>query len=429
MPSSRQENAFFRVTPFDVFGVEVLSSLPILRKADLSRLNKIFTFLAGELSQAEDRVTVIERITTTTPAPSPVIIADTHANRIASYLASSYALGTLFWETDRTVLYQLHNIAGTLTWVYTLGTYHSILANRPADLATPGTPDDGFLFEDTTPGYTFQWDGATGTWSVVEVYTDLVTVKKVTDTAILDLRRANGTIAAPTAVLSGEVIGIVGMRGFGATVYPAAHNVKIEGVAAESHTDARGGADMVLYTTPKATIVPVERIRVTSEGLVGVDDSTPTAKMDVAGVVRSTAFSAPLDGIGTELYYTGGVGYLKAYDRAGTLWKDLYVNGLLLCLNPGAGTGNVLVKTNVDNASGGVLQVNGDASPDVDQGGSLGTALVQWDDIRFKGDLIRDADVGLTATVPLAKITALGADGVLEFKGGMAITTSYVAPT
>ena len=70
-------------------------------------------------------------------------IEDTHANRLTNYLPANYDVGTLFWETDRTVLYVITQSAGTNAWTYAGGNYRATFANRPTDL---GTNDAGFQF-------------------------------------------------------------------------------------------------------------------------------------------------------------------------------------------------------------------------------------------------------------------------------------------
>lgn len=88
------------------------------------------------------------------------VLEDTHANRLTLYSPTTYAIGTMFFETDRTVLYIVYNSSGTLVWRYSSGQYASTFANRPADL---GTNDAGFLFYSTDTTTLYIWTGAA--WS------------------------------------------------------------------------------------------------------------------------------------------------------------------------------------------------------------------------------------------------------------------------
>lgn len=81
----------------------------------------------------------------------------THATRLT---LSGLPDGTLYAETDRTVIYEVRAEA----WVYLLGTMRGTVTGtdqRPADL---GTADAGFLFFGTDTFVTFRWDGAA--WTV-----------------------------------------------------------------------------------------------------------------------------------------------------------------------------------------------------------------------------------------------------------------------
>jgi len=81
----------------------------------------------------------------------------THAERLALAEPANYRPGTLYWEEDRTVLYQVRiDAAGEPQWVYVLGTMEAPLASRPADL---GPYDAGFQFAATDTGQLYVWDG------------------------------------------------------------------------------------------------------------------------------------------------------------------------------------------------------------------------------------------------------------------------------
>ncbi len=80
----------------------------------------------------------------------------THAQRINKQ-ASTYPIGTLWFETDRTTLYTVLSISGAQRWVWEAGIYSSAFANRPTDL---GTFDAGFLFYATDIFLTYRWSGS-----------------------------------------------------------------------------------------------------------------------------------------------------------------------------------------------------------------------------------------------------------------------------
>jgi len=81
----------------------------------------------------------------------------THSQRKQRFQAATYPVGTLFFETDRTVLYTVLKPGSTNQWYYETGIMSAAFANRPADL---GTPDAGFLFYATDQSITYRWTGA-----------------------------------------------------------------------------------------------------------------------------------------------------------------------------------------------------------------------------------------------------------------------------
>lgn len=85
------------------------------------------------------------------------LLEGTHAGRLSDYPATEFPEGTLFFETDRTVIYR---VSGGV-WKYTVGMYSAVHANRPTDL---GTDDAGFLLWITTQNHKFRWAGSIWTF-------------------------------------------------------------------------------------------------------------------------------------------------------------------------------------------------------------------------------------------------------------------------
>src|SRR3990167_9189177 len=93
-----------------------------------------------------------------------VVIQDTHANRLAIYPAPNYAIGTVFYETDRT---QFYAVSASYSWYLIRGgIYTATLANIPTGL---GTADNHFLFEVSDYDHILEWTGAAWTWGPGEV--------------------------------------------------------------------------------------------------------------------------------------------------------------------------------------------------------------------------------------------------------------------
>ena len=91
------------------------------------------------------------------------VLEDTHANRLALYPAANSPVGTLFWETDRSVFYIIEENAGVLSWEYSAGMYSASFANRPTDL---GTSDAGFLYFPSVYIHICRWSGSG--WAIID---------------------------------------------------------------------------------------------------------------------------------------------------------------------------------------------------------------------------------------------------------------------
>lgn len=93
---------------------------------------------------------------------SATILVGTHILRIASYPAPGQAIGTLYWETDRLLLYIVSNALGYNQWVYISGIMPATQATLPADL---GAGDLGTLVLVTDYAHTLRWSGVAFQWS------------------------------------------------------------------------------------------------------------------------------------------------------------------------------------------------------------------------------------------------------------------------
>jgi hypothetical protein len=91
----------------------------------------------------------------------------------------------------------------------------------------------------------------------------------------------------------------------------------------------------------------LERMRVESNGRVGIANISPSALLDVAGAIRSTSNAgAPTTGTGVGLYYNSAIttGTLIAYAWPSGPYQNLGIDGSILFLNSGS-NGQVAVAT------------------------------------------------------------------------------------
>lgn len=100
-------------------------------------------------------------ITNLIGGPSSPVMENVHANRATSYPAGNYPVGSLFYETDRTILYVVTVSGGANVWTYATGVSYQALASLPADL---GANDSGYLAWTTDYSHLFRWTGSAWTW-------------------------------------------------------------------------------------------------------------------------------------------------------------------------------------------------------------------------------------------------------------------------
>jgi hypothetical protein len=148
-------------------------------------------------------------------------LVDTHANRLAIYPAAKYQLGTLFYETDRTVLY----VNSSSVWTFAAGLNENVFASRPTGL---GVADASFLFLATDTSTLYAWTGTA--WLTIGGGTDpngpaLIFNQTPRDyTAdIEEIRRQIATLDTPFNL--GVLTGLFDPAGAAATAQAAAQGI------------------------------------------------------------------------------------------------------------------------------------------------------------------------------------------------------------
>jgi hypothetical protein len=101
------------------------------------------------------------------------------------------------------------------------------------------------------------------------------------DRPLMTLTRGRGSISAPTALQSGDLIGEFGWAGSTA-VGTLAGASKIRSTATEVWNFGSLGSDIRFLTVPNGTPTPTERMIISQSGAVGIGTSTPAYRLDVA---------------------------------------------------------------------------------------------------------------------------------------------------
>ena len=100
--------------------------------------------------------------------------------------------------------------------------------------------------------------------------------------------RSRGTMTAPSAVQNNDMIGFIGGRGYGSTQFGMFSDAAVVFRAEGDFTDASHPAGITLETTPANSTTRVERVRISSEGYVGIGTSTPISTLHIVQTTPGT---------------------------------------------------------------------------------------------------------------------------------------------
>ncbi len=182
-------------------------------------------------------------------------------------------------------------------------------------------------------------------------------------------RRAQGTLAAPTAATSGAGLLDIGGRGYTGAAFTAADAAQIKFFAGEAWTATANGTYMTFSTTLNGSTTLSEQMRIDNAGNVGIGTTAPVASLEVltntsgASIAKflttSVANSAVTIGNGTTSMNLGvGATLLNPYIWSAngnlTLGNDIATPTLFL---QGMSGGNVGIGTSAPAATLDITQL------------------------------------------------------------------------
>lgn len=203
-----------------------------------------------------------------------------------------------------------------------------------------------------------------------------VAIRQAGTNPCMTLYRNNGTIAAPTTLISGDMIGNLAFGGYDGTTMIASPG--ITSVAAETWAPTDNGWHLTFNTINIGSGGSTEKMRVTSEGSVGIGTTAPAAKLElIANSTNTTtdfiaAHFGGTQSVASSAYYYGLV-LDPTYSAAGTL-LDMIPLGVY---NKNTSTGTVTTMHGVvsvpdNNAGGSITSLYGlYARPQNSAGGSV----------------------------------------------------------
>ena len=90
---------------------------------------------------------------------------------------------------------------------------------------------------------------------------------------------------------SGDFMGFINFQAYGGTATSTIAQILAQVSTYTSDTDI--SSSITFTTTPTGSVTPVERMRIDSSGNVGIGDTTPSTKLDVAGVASAVFYENP----------------------------------------------------------------------------------------------------------------------------------------
>jgi hypothetical protein len=105
-------------------------------------------------------------------------------------------------------------------------------------------------------------------------------------------RTARGTQASPSASQANDVLGYLAGVGYGSTGWLGTASSAVFAKSAENFTDSAAGGMLTFETTPLGAATRAERMRIGSDGSVGIGTTNPQVALDVNGGIRPGASTA-----------------------------------------------------------------------------------------------------------------------------------------
>jgi hypothetical protein len=155
--------------------------------------------------------------------------------------------------------------------------------------------------------------------------TTALNLNRIDDTAYggaVKLDKARGSAGSETVVATDDAIGIFNFRGYGGSLYKAGAKFGAK-ISSGTKSDTSMPAYLYFSTTPSGSVTPLERLRIASDGNIGINTNSPKKKLDVNddGIIIRTAktpASATATGVVGEISWDSNYVYVCV---ATNTWK------------------------------------------------------------------------------------------------------------
>jgi sporulation protein YlmC with PRC-barrel domain len=248
-----------------------------------------------------------------------------------------------------------------------------------------------------------------------------------TSAAALTFAKSRSTSLGATRAIvsSGDTLGTInfaGDNGANLSVIGAAIAAAVDGTAGSADMPAR----LVLSTTPDGSAAPVERMRITEAGNVGIG-KTPSTKLDVDGTVTATTFVGALTGTASAIA-DSVVTDAKVSNSAAIAHSKLanITAGQVLMGNASNSPTATALSGDVTVNSSGVTAIGSGVIVDADVSASAGIAHTKLANITAGSVLMGNASNAPTATALSGDVT-VNSSGVTAIGSGVIVNADVSA--
>ncbi len=193
------------------------------------------------------------------------------------------------------------------TWQSTAPSFNaSVISSGTLDNARVNWASPGTIGSTTPNTGAFTTMTATKEWSPAATTNLIATFSSYGDVSRFVIRRANGTIASPTQVLSGEIVGSIGFRGTDNTgAFSTVNSSGIFSFANENFTTTAQGTYLSFYTQANGTSAGASpRLNIENDGSITIVGNTSGVIATNGAIAHNTTSKHH------ESYTAGAVGVL-----------------------------------------------------------------------------------------------------------------------
>ena len=230
-------------------------------------------------------------------------------------------------------------------------TFTGTIAISPSSTSALTIDTTSFIFDSTNSAFGIGMQPSTAV--AIDIINSSGTSKPIQITSygtgstnVFHGRMARGTSGSPTATQSGDLLGVLSARGYGASQFAAASTGIINIVAGENFTNTSNLTYLQFQTTPTGSVTAAESMRVASTGVTLGPQSSSTAIHQINGGTAGTTRTITSSTFTVDTTTTDYIIYTDSTSNAITITLPAPTNGRALIIEDStakASTNNITI--------------------------------------------------------------------------------------